>query len=476
MRKNLSAEEVLEIIKANGIEFVDLRFSDPFGQWQHITYHVSKITLDTFKNGIGFDGSSIRGFTQIYESDMLLMPDPKTFFIDPFTVEKTAVMICDVYDPIKMERFKRDPRQIAERAEEYLRETTLGVGNPEDNVAFFGPELEFFILDSIEFGVGPNYAYWRVDSEEGWWNRTEPSEGYKIPPKRGYFPTPPIDKQLDIRNEMVKTLREVGIIAELHHHEVAGGGQGEIGIRFDTLLNQADKVMLYKYILKMVGYKHGKFVTFMPKVYPNDNGTGMHTHFSIWNGDRNLFAGAEYAGVSELCLYAIGGILKHAPSLAALTNPTITSYHRLIPGFEAPVNLAYSARNRSAAIRIPMYSNDPKTKRIEIRFPDPSCNPYIAFSAILMAALDGIENKIHPGEPIDKDIYNLPPEILKNVPKLPGSLKEAIEALKNDYEYLTKAGVFPIEFIELWISKKEEEIAEIASIVHPKEFELYFDV
>ncbi|MEO0278984.1 MAG: type I glutamate--ammonia ligase [candidate division WOR-3 bacterium] len=476
MNKMYSPAEVLGIIRDSGIELVDFRFSDPLGQWQSITYHVSRIDEEVFENGIGFDGSSIRGFTMIYESDMLLIPDPSTFFIDILSETKKAVFICDVYDPIRMERFKRDPRYIAKKAEEYLKSVLITNGDPEKNVAYFGPELEFFILDSVEFGVGLNYAYWRVDSEEGWWNRTEPSSGYRIPLKRGYFPASPLDKTSHIRDEIVKVMREVGIPAELHHHEVASGGQAEIGIRFDTLLRQADKVMVYKYIARMVGYKHGKFVTFMPKVYPNDNGSGMHTHFSIWNGDKNLFAGTGYAGISEICLYAIGGILKHAPAIAAFTNPTITSYHRLIPGFEAPVNLAYSARNRSAAIRIPMYSTSNKAKRIEVRFPDPSSNPYLAFSAILMAAIDGIENKIHPGDPIDKDIYNLPPEILKDVPKLPGSLKEAIEALKEDHEFLTKAGVFPMEFIELWIKIKEEEIMEIANIPHPKEFELYFDL
>ncbi len=476
MIRNYEPKEIIEKIKEEKVEFVDLRFSDLFGQWQHITYHVSKINLDTFKSGIGFDGSSIRGFSLIHESDMLLIPDPNTFFIDPFLEPKTAVMICDVYDPINKERSKRDPRYTAEKAQEYLKESILGIGNPEKNVAYFGPEIEFFILDSVEFGVGMNFAFWKVDSEEGWWRRTEASEGHKIPPKRGYFPTPPIDKTMNIRNEMAKILRDIGINVELHHHEVASGGQAEVNIRFDTLLSQADKIMTCKYIFKMAGFKHGKFVTFMPKIFPGDNGSGMHTHFSIWNGDRNLFAGAEYAGVSELCLYAIGGILKHAPAIAAFTNPTLTSYHRLVPGFEAPVNLAYSARNRSAAIRIPMYSSDQRAKRIEVRFPDPSCNPYLAFSAILMAALDGIENKIYPGEPIDKDIYNLPPEIKKGIPKLPASLGEAIEALKNDYEFLTKGDVFPLEMIEIWISKKEEEISQVADIVHPKEFELYFDI
>ncbi|HIC97302.1 MAG TPA: type I glutamate--ammonia ligase, partial [Aquificaceae bacterium] len=340
----------------------------------------------------------------------------------------------------------------------------------------FGPEAEFFILDSVEFGTAANYSFWKVDSEEGWWNREMTSTGYKIPHKRGYFPAPPLDKTMDLRNEMVSILSELGVTVELHHHEVATAGQAEIDIRYDSLVNQADKLFLYKYVVRNVAAKHGKYATFMAKVLPNDNGSGMHTHFSIWKGDEPLFAGSGYAGLSETALHAIGGILKHARALVALTNPTINSYHRLVPGFEAPVRLAYSARNRSAAIRIPMYSQSPKAKRIEVRFPDATSNPYIAFSAILMAAIDGVENRIDPGEPFDKDIYSLPPEELEGIPQLPGSLEEAIGELEKDYEFLLKGGVFTEEFLQLWIDTKREEIDQLRFTPHPLEFELYFDV
>jgi len=465
-----SPEEVLSLIEQEGVQYVDLRFSDLFGQWQHLTIPAYELSLSTFEEGRGFDGSSIRGWQSIHESDMLAIPDPTTAFIDPFMEPKTLVMICDIYDPITRERYGRDTRYVAQKAEQYLRQTGIG------DTAYFGPEAEFFIFDSVEFGTSANYAFWRVDSEEGWWNREITSSGYKIPYKRGYFPVPPLDKTHALRNEMVSILSQLGIVVELHHHEVASAGQGEIDIRYDSLVNQADKLFIYKYVVRMVAHKHGKFATFLPKVLPNDNGNGMHTHFSIWKDGQNLFAGSEYAGVSEICLYAIGGILKHGPALTAFTNPTINSYHRLVPGFEAPVRLAYSARNRSAAIRIPTYSQSPKAKRIEIRFPDPTCNPYLAFAAILMAAIDGIENKIHPGEPFDKDIYSLPPEELKDIPQLPGSLEESLKALENDFEFLLKGGVFTEDLIQTWIEAKRKEIDEIRFIPHPKEFELYFDI
>ncbi len=464
-----TANEVLSLIEKEGVQLVDLRFSDLFGQWQHLTIPAYALSLETFEEGRGFDGSSIRGWLSINESDMIALPDPSTAFIDPFMEPKTLVMICDVYDPITRERYERDTRYVAQKAEQYLKQTGIG------DVAYYGPEAEFFILDSVEFGTASNYAFWRVDSEEGWWNREKASSGYKIPNKRGYFPTPPLDKTHELRNEMVSIMSQLGIIVELHHHEVASAGQAEIDIRYDSLLNQADKLFIYKYVVKNVAYKYGKYATFMPKVLPDDNGSGMHTHFSIWKGGENLFAGSEYAGMSELALYAIGGILKHGPALTAFTNPTINSYHRLVPGFEAPVRLAYSARNRSAAIRIPVYSPSKKAKRIEIRFPDPTCNPYLAFSAILMAALDGIENRIYPGEPIDKDIYSLPPEELKDVPQLPGSLEEALKALESDYEFLLKGGVFTEDLIQAWIEAKRKEIDAIRFTPHPKEFELYFD-
>ena len=465
-----SPQEVLSLIEQEGIQYVDLRFSDPFGQWQHMTLPAYELSEESFEKGIGFDGSSIRGWQSIHESDMIAKPDPNTAFIDPFIEPKTLVMICDIYDPVTGERYGRDTRYIAQKAEQYLKQTGIG------DTAYFGPEAEFFILDSVEFGNAEHYSFWRIDSEEGWWNREVTSTGYKVPHKRGYFPTPPLDKMTNIRNEMVSILSEIGITVEVHHHEVASAGQAEIDIRYDSLVNQADKLFIYKYVVRNVAAKHGKYATFMAKVLPNDNGSGMHTHFSIWKNGENLFAGSGYAGLSEIGLYAIGGILKHARALTAFTNPTINSYHRLVPGFEAPVRLAYSARNRSAAIRIPMYYQDPKAKRIEIRFPDATCNPYLAFSAILMAAIDGIENRIDPGEPFDKDIYSLPPEELEGIPQLPGSLEEALNELEKDYEFLLKGGVFTEEFIQLWIEAKRAEIDEIRFIPHPKEFELYFDI
>jgi glutamine synthetase len=465
-----SPEDILNLVVQEGVQYVDLRFSDPFGQWQHATMPVYELSLSTFEEGVGFDGSSIRGWQSIHESDMLAFPDPTTAFIDPFMEPKTLVMICDIYDPVTRERYGRDTRYVAQKAEQYLKQTGIG------DVAYYGPEAEFFIFDSVEFGTSANYAFWKVNSEEGWWNREAASSGYKVPYKRGYFPVPPLDKMQDLRSEMVSILSDVGVSVEVHHHEVATAGQAEIDIRYDSLVSQADKLFVYKYVTKMVAHKHGKFVTFLPKVLPNDNGSGMHTHFSIWKEGQNLFAGSEYAGVSEMCLYAIGGVLKHGPALTAFTNPTINSYHRLVPGFEAPVRLAYSARNRSAAIRIPMYSQAPKAKRIEIRFPDPSCNPYLAFSAILMAAIDGIEKKIHPGEPFDKDIYALTAEELAHIPQLPGSLEESLKALESDHEFLLKGDVFTEELLQVWVEAKRKEMDEIRFIPHPKEFEIYFDV
>jgi len=428
-----SPQEVLNLIEQEGVQFVDLRFADPFGQWQHMTLPAYEFSMDAFEKGIGFDGSSIRGWQSINESDMIAKPDPNTAFIDPFIEAKTLVMTCDIYDPVTGERYGRDTRYIAQKAEQYLKQTGIG------DTAYFGPEAEFFILDSIEFGNAEHYSFWRVDSEEGWWNREIASSGYKVPHKRGYFPTAPLDKMTDIRNEMVSTLSDIGITVEVHHHEVASAGQAEIDIRYDSLVNQADKLYVYKYVVRNVAAKHGRYVTFMAKVLPNDNGSGMHTHFSIWKGDEPLFAGSGYAGLSETALYAIGGILKHARALVAFTNPTINSYHRLVPGFEAPVRLAYSARNRSAAI-------------------------------------DGIENRIDPGEPFDKDIYSLPPEELEGIPQLPGSLEEALNELEKDYEFLLKGGVFTEEVIQLWIESKRAEIDEMRFVPHPKEFELYFDI
>jgi len=466
-------DDVMRVISEKGIAFIDLKFSDPFGQWQHLTVPAHEFSIDTFEEGVPFDGSSIRGWKGIQESDMLLIPDPKSAFIDPFIQEPTISLVCDVVDPITKEPYNRDPRQIAKKAIEFLKSTGIG------DIAYFGPEAEFFIFDDIKFVNGPNIAYYEVDSVEGWWNTAReemPNLGYKTPYKRGYFPAPPLDKTAPIRMEMVKTLEEVGITVEREHHEVGTAGQGEINFRFADLITTGDNVLKYKYVLKNVGYKHGKYVTFLPKPIAGDNGSGMHTHFSIWKDGENQFAGDQYAGLSETALYAIGGIIKHGKAIAAFTNPTTNSYHRLVPGFEAPVKLAYSARNRSAAIRIPMGSQSPKAKRIECRFPDASSNPYLAFVALLMAAIDGIENKIHPGEPLDKDIYSLPPEELANVPSMPASLQEAIDALKEDMDFLLKGGVMDEDFINMWIETKQEEVDAIRLVPHPKEFELYYDI
>ncbi len=466
-------DDVMRVISEKGINFVDVKFSDPFGTWQHLTVPAHEFSIETFESGVPFDGSSIRGWKGIQESDMLLIPDPKSAFIDPFIEEPTISLVCDVVDPITKEPYSRDPRQIAKKALEFLKSTGIG------DIAYFGPEAEFFIFDDIKFSNGANHAFYEVDSIEGWWNtgREEmPNTGYKIPYKRGYFPVPPIDKMAPIRMEMVKTLEEVGITVEREHHEVGTAGQGEINFRFSDIVTTGDNVLKYKYVLRNVGYKHGKFVTFLPKPLAGDNGSGMHTHFSIWKGDENMFAGDKYAGLSEIALYAIGGIIKHGKAICALTNPTTNSYHRLVPGFEAPVRLAYSARNRSAAIRIPVGSASPKAKRIEVRFPDASSTPYLAFTALLMAALDGIENKIDPGESFDKDIYSLPPEELEGVPTTPSSLQEAIDALKEDNEFLLKGGVMDEDFLEMWIETKQAEVDEIRLVPHPKEFELYSDI
>jgi len=468
-----TSDDVMRVISEKGIAFIDFKFSDPFGQWQHLTIPTHEFGLHSFENGIPFDGSSIRGWKGIQESDMLLIPDPKTAFIDPFIKEPTLSLICDVVDPITKEPYSRDTRQIAKKALEFLRSTGIG------DIAYFGPEAEFFIFDDIRFSSGPNHANYQVDSEEAWWNTAReenPNLGYKIPYKRGYFPVSPLDKTHHIRMDMVKTLEEVGITVEREHHEVATAGQGEINFRFSDIIGSGDNILKYKYVLRNVGYRYGKFVTFMPKPLAGDNGSGMHCHFSIWNNGQNLFAGNGYGGLSEIALYAIGGIIKHARAICAFSNPTTNSYHRLVPGFEAPVRLAYSARNRSAAIRIPVGEASPKAKRIEVRFPDASSNPYLTFTALLMAAIDGIENKIHPGEPLDKDIYSLPPEELANVPQTPGSLQEAIDALKEDNEFLLKGGVMDIDFINMWIETKQVEQDVIRLVPHPKEFELYFDV
>jgi glutamine synthetase len=431
------------------------------------------MTEALFKEGSGFDGSSIRGWQAINNSDMLVIPDPNTAMIDPFCQVSTLSMVCDILDPITQESYSRDPRYIAKKAESYLLKSKLG------DVAYFGPEAEFFIFDGARFDQNTNSGYYFIESEEGVWNAGKDGVnlGYKPRHKEGYFPVPPTDSQQDIRTEMIVEMRKAGIQVEKQHHEVATAGQAEIDIRFDSLVRMADKMMLYKYIVKNVAKRHGKTVTFMPKPLFGDNGTGMHTHQSIWKEGKPLFAGKEYAGMSKTCLHYIGGILKHAPALAAFTNPTTNSYKRLTPGFEAPVFLAYSSRNRSASVRIPMYSANPKAKRIEVRFPDPACNPYLGFAAMLMAGIDGIENKIDPGQPMDKDLYDLEPEEAAKIPTMPGSLDDALDNLEKDHAFLLKGGVFSNDVIETWIQyKREKEVDPMRLRPHPYEFFLYYDV
>jgi len=465
--------EVLELCRARRVEIVDLRFMDFPGLWQHFSVPVSALDEGAFEEGLGFDGSSIRGWQAINESDMLVKPVPGTAFLDPFLAAKTLTMICNICDPVTGEDYTRDPRNIARKAENYIK--SLGIAD----TAFFGPEAEFFIFDDIRFDQNEHEGYYHIDSTEGRWNtgRDEsPNLGYKPRYKEGYFPVPPTDSQQDLRSEMVLTLEQIGIKVEAQHHEVATGGQAEIDMRFMPLVQMADSLLMYKYVIKNTARKHNKTVTFMPKPLFNDNGSGMHIHVSLWKDGQNLFAGDKYAGLSDMALYAIGGLLKHAPSVLAFTNPTTNSYKRLVPGFEAPVNLAYSRRNRSAAIRIPMYSTSPKSKRIEFRCPDPTCNPYLAFSAMLMAALDGIQNKIDPGESLDKDIYDLPPEELAKVPQTPGTLRDVLNALEADNAYLLKGDVFTEDVIETWISyKMTNEVQALDLRPHPWEFALYYD-
>ena len=469
----MTPKEVLKFSKEQKAVCTDLKFLDFLGIWQHFTVPMSEVEEAVFEEGFGFDGSSIRGWQPINASDMLVVPDPTTAVIDPFCKDVTLSLICNIVDPITKEDYSRDPRNIARKAEAYLKSTGIG------DVAFFGPEPEFFILDDVRYEQNQHAGYYYVDSIEGQWNTgrsEEPNLGYKPRYKEGYFPVPPTDSQQDIRQEMVMTMEGVGILVEKQHHEVATAGQAEIDMRFASLVKMADNLMWYKYIVKNVARKHGKTATFMPKPIFGDNGTGMHTHQSIWKGEKPLFAGNGYAGMSELAMHYIAGILKHAPALAAFTNPTNNSYRRLVPGFEAPINLAYSSRNRSAAIRIPMYSPSPKAKRIEVRFPDPACNGYLAFSAMLMAGLDGIENRLAAGDPLDKDIYSLTPEELKGVAGMPASLDAALDNLKNDHAFLLKGDVFTDDVIETWIDyKMTNEVSALRLRPHPHEFALYFD-
>lgn len=469
-----AVDKVLSFVKANKIKFVDLKFMDFPGQWQHTSAPISMLSADSFEDGFGFDGSSIRGWKRINESDMLLIPDAETMFVDPFVKAPTLSLICDVYEPATKEKYSRCPRNIAQKAEAYLKSTGIA------DTSYFGPEAEFFVFDDVRFDSTPNSSFYFVDSVEGKWNsgRDEgPNLGYKPRYKEGYFPVPPTDSLMDLRNEMCENLINLGLEVEAQHHEVASGGQCEIDLKFQPLLKAADQLLTFKYVVKNTARANGKTVTYMPKPIMGDNGSGMHVHVSLWKKGKPLFFGNGYAGLSEMALYFIGGILKHAPALLAFTNPTTNSYKRLVPGFEAPVNLAYSQRNRSASIRIPMYSNSPKSKRIEFRCPDPAANPYLAFSAILMAGLDGIQNRIEPGDPLDKDIYDMEPEELKNVPSTPESLGAALKALEKDHEFLLKGDVFTEDVIETWINYKiDKEIKPMALQPHPHEFALYYDV
>jgi glutamine synthetase len=430
----MTSKELLEFAKKNDARQVDLRFTDLPGLSQHVSYPIGELTEEAFEEGFGFDGSSIRGWAVINESDMLLVPDPSTAFMDPFAETATLVMIADVVDPVTRQHYERDPRWIARKAEMYLKSTGVA------DTAYFGAEAEFFIFDNIRFDQNEHCGFYYIDAEEGRWNsgREENNLGYRPRYKEGYFPTPPTDHYQDLRSEMVQTMIKCGMNIECHHHEVATGGQAEIDQRYDTLVKSADGMMLYKYIIRNVAYQHGKTVTFMPKPLFADNGSGMHTHQSLWKNGKPMFAGDGYAGLSELALWYIGGLLKHARAMSAIIAPTTNSYKRLVPGYEAPVNLAYSRRNRSAACRIPMYSASPKARRVEFRPPDPSANPYLAFAAMVMAGLDGVLNKIEPGEPLDKDIYDLSPEEMKSVPSMPASLEEALFSLEDDHGFLLK--------------------------------------
>jgi glutamine synthetase len=466
-------KKVLEFVKEHNVQVLDLRFTDIPGLWHHVSYPINQLSEDSFEEGFGMDGSSIRGWAAIHESDMLLIPDAGKYILDPFTEVPTLVMVCDVIDPVTKQRYDRDPRYIAKKAEMYLASTGLA------DTAYFGAEAEFFIFDNVRFDQNEHEGFYFIDAEEGRWNsgRVENNLGYRPRYKEGYFPVAPTDHYQDLRTEMALTMQNAGLVVECHHHEVATGGQTEIDLKFDSLIKSADSMMLYKYIVKNVANQYGKTVTFMPKPLFQDNGSGMHTHQSLWKGGKPLFAGDGYAGLSQMALWYIGGLIKHGPALSALIAPTTNSYKRLVPGFEAPVNLAYSRRNRSAACRIPMYSASPKAKRVEFRPPDPSCNPYLAFSAMLMAGLDGIENKLDPGQPLDKDIYDLGPEELAKVPSMPGSLESALDHLARDYQFLLKGDVFTEEMLNTYIDyKRDKEVNAMRLRPHPYEFQMYYDI
>jgi len=474
----MTPSEVIKFIKDKGIQVVDLKFVDLPGLWQHFSVSAREFEESAFTEGVGFDGSSIRGFQEIHESDMLLFPDPDTIFVDPFTAAPTLSLICNVADPIHNKPYSRDPRHVALKAEQHLKATGVA------DTGYFGPEAEFYILDSVRFDQSYNFGYYHIDSEEGFWNSGKEGEngsknlGYKPRYKEGYFPVPPMDSLQDIRSDMMLTMEKVGIVVEVHHHEVGTAGQTEIDMKFDTLTKMADNLLKYKYIAKNVARKHNKTVTFMPKPIFMDNGSGMHVHQSLWKAGKNLFYNkGGYADLSDMAIHYIGGLLAHAPALLAFCAPTTNSYRRLVPGYEAPINLMYSQRNRSACVRIPVYSRSEKAKRLEFRSPDPSANPYLALSALLMAGLDGIEKKLTPPAPIDKDLYDLSPAEKAKVKSVPGALNEVLDALEADHEFLLKGGVFTKDLIETWIEyKRKKELDPVRLRPHPHEFALYFDI
>ena len=470
-----SQEELTKFVESEDVKFIDVRFCDLPGVMQHFTIPATDVG-DMFEDGLAFDGSSVRGFQEIHESDMLLLPDEKSAVLDPFRAAKTLIVNFFVHDPITREPYSRDPRNIARKAEEYLRSSGIA------DEAFFGAEAEFYIFDSIRFGGDMNEQFFHIDSVSGWWNTGAEEDGhnlgYKVRPKGGYFPVAPYDHYGDLRDEMVTNLQNAGFTIERAHHEVGTAGQSEINYKFDSLMRAGDQMMLFKYIIKNTAWAHHKTVTFMPKPLFGDNGSGMHTHQSLWKDGKPLFhSETGYAGLSDECRWYIGGLLHHAPSLLAFTNPTLNSYHRLVPGYEAPVNLVYSQRNRSACVRIPITGNNPKAKRLEFRVPDPSCNPYLSFAAQMMAGLDGIRNRIEPADPIDKDLYELPPDEAANIPQVPDSLPAVLDKLEDDHEFLLEGDVFTSDLVETWIRyKRENEIDPVRLRPHPHEFAMYYDI
>jgi glutamine synthetase type I len=467
----MTIAKVMKMVKDSEVKFVDFRFTDTKGKEQHVSVPIKAFNEEKFSDGHAFDGSSIAGWKGIEASDMLLMPDPASAFIDPFFDESTLVLSCDVHEPSTGKGYDRDPRSLAKRAEAYLKSSGIG------DAAYFGPEPEFFVFDSVEFNVDMSGSYCKVFSEEAAWSNAEKFEGgnlgHRPPVKGGYFPVPPVDQLQDIRSAMCLALEDMGVEVEVHHHEVANAGQCEIGTKFETLTKRADWTQILKYAVHNVAHSYGKTATFMPKPIVGDNGSGMHVHMSIWKDGKNLFAGNGYAGLSEFALYYIGGVIKHARALNAITNPGTNSYKRLVPGFEAPVKLAYSARNRSASIRVPFVQSE-KGRRIEVRFPDPTANPYLAFAALMMAGLDGVQNKIHPGDPSDKNLYDLPPEEDAKIPTVCSSLDQALEHLDKDREFLTRGGVFSNDMIDAYIELKMQEVTRFRMTTHPVEYEMYY--